>query len=69
MELKNSVWNELCADEGRTTSKMNAPFVSRFFICLKALNTQNTGLQGPLAGLDCSVHLEIFPFWLLEAWL
>ena len=28
---------------------MNAHFVPQFFICLQAVNTQNTGLQGPLA--------------------
>ena len=34
MELRNSVWNELCATVGRTTIKMNAHFVPWFFfIC------------------------------------
>ena len=41
MELRNSVWNELCATVGRTTTKMNVP---RFFIYLQAVNTQNTNL-------------------------
>ena len=50
-ELRNSVWNELCATVGRTTIKMNAYFVPRFsFIWLQAANTQNTGLRGSLAG-------------------
>ena len=31
MELRNSVWNELCTTVGRTTTKMNAHFVPRFF--------------------------------------
>ena len=35
---------------GRTTTNMNAHFVPRFFICFQAVDTQNTGLQGPLAG-------------------
>ena len=51
MVLRNSVWNVLCATVGCITTKMNAHFVPRFFICLQAVNTQNTGLQGPLAGL------------------
>ena len=42
MELRNSVWNELCTTVGYhcTTTKMNAHFVPRFFICLQAVNTQ-----------------------------
>ena len=56
MELRNSVWNELCTTVGRTTTKMNAHFVPRFFICLQAVNTQNTGLQGPLAGPRARPH-------------
>ena len=32
------------------TTKMNAHFVPQFFICLQEVNTQNTGLQGALAG-------------------
>ena len=37
------------------TTKMNAHFVPQFFICLQTVNTQNTRLQGPLAGLHaCS---------------
>ena len=35
---------------GHTTTKMNAHFGPRFFISLQAVNTQSTGLQGPLAG-------------------
>ena len=50
MELRNSVWNEFCATVDRTTTKMKAHFVPRFFICLQAVNTRNTGLQGPLTG-------------------
>ena len=51
MELRN----ELCAILGRTETKMNEHFVPRVFICLQAVNTHSTGLQGPLAGRD-------FPF-------
>ena len=50
MELRYSVWKKLCATMVRTTTKVNAHFVPQFFICLQAVNTQNTGLQGPLAG-------------------
>ena len=50
MELRNSVWNELYATVGRAATKMNAHVVPRFFICLQAVNTQNTALQGPVAG-------------------
>ena len=52
MELRNSVWNELCVTRtvGRSTTKMNVHFVPRFFICLQAVNTQNISLQGSLAG-------------------
>ena len=46
----------------RTTTKINAHFVPPFFICLLAVNTQNTGLQGPHAG----THALNFPFLLLE---
>ena len=61
MELRNSVWNELCATVGCTITKMNEHFVPRFFICLQAVNTQNTGLQGPLAGAHaCSTSLSDF---------
>ena len=62
--LRNSVWNELCATVGRTATNMNAHFVPRFFICLQAINTQNTGLQGPLAGLHaCSTsRFPLFGF-------
>ena len=44
------MWNKLCATVGLTVTKMNAHFVPQFFICFQAVNTQNTGLQGPLAG-------------------
>ena len=55
MELRNSVWNELCTTGDRVTTKINAHFVPQFFICLQTVNTQNTRLQGPLAGLHaCS---------------
>ena len=39
MELRNSMWNELCSTVGRTTTKMNAHFIPRFFSCLQAVNT------------------------------
>ena len=55
MKVRNLVWNELCATVDRTTTKVNAHFVPRVLICLQAVNTQNTGLQGQLAGpLACS---------------
>ena len=44
MELRNSVWNELCMTVGRTTTKMNAHFVPRVFNCLKAVNTHRVRL-------------------------
>ena len=56
MELRNSVWNELCATVGRTTTKMNVDFVPRFFICLREVDNQNTGLQGPLFFLFKETH-------------
>ena len=62
MEVRNSVWNDLCVTVGRTTTKINAHFVPLFFICLLAVNTQNTRLQGPHAG----PHALDFPFWLLD---
>ena len=61
MELRISVWNELCVTMGCVTTKMNAHFVPRFFICLQAVNTRSIGLQGPVAGphacstLTCSL--------------
>ena len=48
MELRNLVRNALCVTVGRTTTKMNAHFVPQCFICLQAVNTRNTGLQGLL---------------------
>ena len=49
------MWNELCTTVGRTLTKMIAYLVPRVFIYLQAVNTQNTGLQGPLASLHaCS---------------
>ena len=55
MESRNSVWTKLCVTVGRTTTKVNAHFVPRFFICLHAVSTQSTGMQGALAGsLACS---------------
>ena len=44
MELRNSVWNKLCTTVGRTTTKMNARSVPRFFICLQAVNTHRVRL-------------------------
>ena len=44
MELRNSVWNELCSTVGRTTTKMNVHFAPRFFICLQAVNTHRVRL-------------------------
>ena len=68
MELRNSLWNKLCASVDLTTTKMNAHFVPQFFICLQAANTQNTGLQLRSAGWPaCLFHREIFPFLLFEA--
>ena len=58
MKLRNSVWNELYATVGRTATKMNAHFVPQFFICVQAVNIQNTDLQGLLAG----PHPQDFPF-------
>ena len=58
MKLRNSVSNELCATVGRTTTKMNVRFVPRFFICLQAVNTQNTSLSGFLRH-SYKTYLEI----------
>ena len=61
MELRNSVWNELCTTVGRTTTKMNVHFVSRFFICLQAVNTHRIHLLAQML-----VPLQDFPslaFW------
>ena len=73
MELRNSVWKGLCATVSRTTTKMNAHFVPRFLFCLQAANTQNTSLQGPLAGPHaCSTtrfYLSGFLTHLAEVWL
>ena len=44
MELRNSVWNELCTNVSRATTKMNVQFVPRFFICLQAVNTHRVRL-------------------------
>ena len=44
IELRDSVWNELCTTMGRTTTEMNAHFVPRFFICLWAVNTHRVRL-------------------------
>ena len=44
MELRDSVWNELCTTVGRTTTEMNVHFVPRFFICLRAVNTHRVRL-------------------------
>ena len=48
MELRNSVWNELCTTVGRTTTKMNAHFVPRFFSCLQAVNTHRIRLAASM---------------------
>ena len=63
MELRNSVWNELCTTVGRTTIKMNAHFVHvpQFFICLQAVNTHK------VCWLACMlVPPQDFPF--LASW-
>ena len=61
MELRNSVWNELCTTVGRTTTKMNAHFVRRFFICLQAVNTHR------VRELACMlVPPQDFPLWFLD---
>ena len=44
MELRDSVWNELCTTVGRTTTEMKAHFVPRFFICSRAVNTHRACL-------------------------
>ena len=64
IELRDSVWNELCTTMDRTTTEMNAHFVPRFFICLWGVNTHRVRLLARML-----VPLKIFPFWLLEAWL
>ena len=64
MELRNSVLNELCSTVGRTTTKMNANFIPRFFSCLQAVNTHRFRWVARMR-----FHLKIFPFWLIEAWL
>ena len=65
MELRN----ELCANLGRTETKMNEHFVPRVFICLQAVNTHvQHWLARSACWPSCLFHLEIFPFWLLEAW-
>ena len=46
MELWNSVWNELCANVGRTTTKMDAHFVPQFFKFFAGSEHS----QGPLGG-------------------
>ena len=38
MELRNLAWNELCTTMCGTTTKMNAYFVPRFFICLQLVS-------------------------------
>ena len=44
IELRDSVWNELCTTMDRTTTEMNAHFVPRFFICLWGVNTHRVRL-------------------------
>ena len=56
MEMRNSVWNELCTTVGHTTTKMNAHFVPRFQLFAGSEHS-----QGPLGGLHaCST--QDFPF-------
>ena len=61
MDLRNSVWNELCTLVGHTTTKMNAHFVPWFFICLQAVNTHSVCLLARMF-----VPLQDFPF--LASW-
>ena len=61
MELRHSVWNELCTTVGLTTIKMNAHFVPWFFICLQAVNTHRVRLLARMF-----VPLQDFPF--LASW-
>ena len=61
MELRNSVWNDLCTTLGRTTTKMNAHFVPRFFSCLQAVNTHRIRLVARML-----VPPQDFPF--LASW-
>ena len=49
IELRNSVWYELCATMGHTTIKMNAHFVPRFFSFVCRQRTLKT--------LACKVRL------------
>ena len=65
MELRNSAWNELCATVDRTTTEMNVHFVPWFFICLPTWHWLARSTCWPA----CLFHLEIFPSWLLDAWL
>ena len=57
MELRNSVWKVLCTTMGHTTTKMNAHFVPRFFICLQAVNTHRVHLLARMlvTPQDCPV--------------
>ena len=57
MELRNSVWNELCTTVGRTTTEMNAHFVPWFFSCLQAVNTHRICLVARML-----VPPQDFPF-------
>ena len=57
MELRDSVWNELCTTVGRTTTEMNAHFVARFFICLRAVNAHRVRLLARML-----VPPQDFPF-------
>ena len=58
MELRNSVWNKpLYTTVGRTTTKMNAHFVRRFFISLQAANTHRVCLLARML-----VPPQDFPF-------
>ena len=49
MELRNSVWNELCTTMGRSTIKMNAHFVPRFFKLFASSEHSQDSFGGPHA--------------------
>ena len=49
MELRNSVWNELYTTVGRTTTKINAHFVPRFFKLFAGSEHTEDPLGGPHA--------------------
>ena len=59
--LMELMWNELCTTVGRTTTKVNAHFVPRFFSCLQAVNTHRVRLLARML-----VPPQDFPF--LASW-